>query len=796
MKNRIYIIIAFLLISMQSFSIDKLIFQQNPQTRKEDFTTTLFPNLSGWYIQDLKVPADYTLGFKIVVELSAPETPISGSTIFRLGGIYKVGNTENFHSGYALRLKDDTFVTERMISLEGKNAKSISYSAWNKKMLEKGHNYSLVFDIDETRLRVTAYKDENRDTPVIEYEFNGLAHSQLRKILSGEDGPGLFSTIAICTDKRIPIRLVSVYTLTNSVVVDNPQTSQPFIANLANSSLYIRPVNGDFDKGTPQEINTLKDPFWSMWEITPLYDKNRLRTEYKAKIRNLQSNKYMIVKDASTADLTPITQGADDLGNKDNTTWNVEFESQFKFTLKNKKTQCYAVVKDASTSPGARVVQYSTAITPNSKWSFTSSSFNDSSPIETGYYKIKNKNSNLYLALGSDFHYARQQPQYTYGSDDIWYVEKQPGGVYSIRNVYLNKYMVALSQKFATDPYIYFNDIDAGEGMSGRYLWGFIPYENLGMEIRQAYCNQSLGILDASKTANAQCYLYSKSSSTPPSHEFWEFIPVDYTLDVNMEGFYKIKYASSNKYLVVKEASISAGTPIVASSSADAHNGWWYLKKADAGGYLIYNVGNNLLMTNQVSTPTSNGTVKQYYPETGSGQKSQEWRIYHSNEQNKYLISNFNGGKGLAFNEPTPDNTQAITRFQYTASAKWIFEPVILSSKSTRSSILEPEDGIYETIPIFDSSKNDFEEKEGIVKNDNISIRGAIEAFCVDNTLLAKSDNIIKSIDIYDISGKRVGHSIVANYFASIDVAQLSKGAYIAVIQTEEAGLQSVKFIK
>lgn len=789
MKNKFYIIIVFFLVSVQSLFAgrDVLIFQQNPQTRKADFEIPKYPNLEGWYIKDLKIAEDYTSGFKIRVDFSVPQTLFDNATVFRLGAVYNEGNTQNYHNGYILKLEDNTFKTERLISF-GDDNKLVTYSAWDKNLLKKGHNYSLIFEIDETRLRITTYEDENMDIPMTEYEFNGLSHSHLRTILSGKDH-GIFNTIGICLDKRIAIHLLSVYTLSNAVEVDNPQTTNPFIAYIkANSGFYIRPKDGDTKKGAELEVNTLQDPTWSMWEITPLYDNKRTTANFKAKLRNIQSNRYMVVKNGSTADLAPISQWSNGIDN--NTIWDVHYDKSGKVTLQNELTQKYAVVKDASMSVGAKVVQYSTAFTPNSSWLFLSAGFN--TPKKSGYYRIKNINSGLYLGLGSELTWIRQEPMGIYGTSDIWHVEEQPGGLYTIKNVYKNQYLVENFLKMRPYPYPYVADLDPEYGKVGTSLWALIQY-NSGIEIVQAHHKEDLVVENASKQAGAYCRLWAKNSATTPSaNALWEFIPVDYTLDVDLGGFYKIKYASTNQYLVVKDASSSENQPVISYPTANTNNARWYLRKTDVGGYLIYNVNSNLLLTNTMLSLASDGFVTQNYKRNNETQKSQEWRVYHSNEQNKFLISSYDGGNGLTFAIPTMELTQAITTSEHTADSKWIFEPVVLPVTHTRSINMEPEDGIFEIIPTTEISKNN---SVGI-KNTSLPIDSRTEAYCVGNDLLAKSDCIIKSIDIYDFSGRLMGKSKVSNYFTSIDVSKLSKGTYIAVIHIEESESKSIKFIK
>lgn len=783
MKNRIYIIIAFLFLSIASYSNnndDVLILSVKAQTDSAEFVLPEFPNLKGWYLKSLSVPVDYTSGFKVKIEFSVPQNAIDKAKIFRLGGVYRVGNDYSFRRGYSLILQNNCFLTERSVSLEEKEAQIISYTSWDRHILERGCNYTLIFEIDETRLRITTYEDGNPDNERVEYEFNGLANSHLRTILSGYDTPGELYAPAICIDKRLPVRKLEVYELGSGVKVDDPQTSEPFVSYLKNSTgeVYMRPVGGDTENGVAQEVNNLSPPLWSMWEVKPLFDKNRKPSNYKSKIRNLQSNRFMVVQHASTAEEAPITQWADEGNN--NSIWNVQFQSTGNLFMKSVSTNKYAAPRDGHTSYGARVVQYGTPGNHRSSWSFIPSSFD--APIATGYYKLKNRSTNLYLGLGSDFSYVRLEPfNNYYGTDNIWYVEKRPGGIYTMKNVYMNQYLFINFLKRKPYPYPYLDDIDPNYGLNGLYFWTF-EKQGTAYQIVQAHHNEAL--VPEGSGVDTYCKL-TRKVNPPSSNALWEFVPVDFSLNMNLGGFYKLKYAPTNQYLVVKNASKDANEIVVSYPTADTKNGWWYFIKTDLGGYMIYNVNSGLLLKNNPPTPKENGYCNQYYPEQGTNKKSEQWEIRHSNEMNKYIIYSYSGGKALAFDEPAQTLSQAVTRSQFTSSAKWFLEPITLQTSNTRSLTPESEneiDGMIQELP----------------KNENVTINkiGGIEAFCIDNELLVKCDYIIKSIDILDVSSKLIGSYEVSNYFAGINASDLSSGEYIAVINTEELGQSKVKFTK
>lgn len=112
-------------------------------------------------------------------------------------------------------------------------------------------------------------------------------------------------------------------------------------------------------------------------------------------IKNVNSAKYMVVRSASLLSGEPIIQNST---GEDNKLWNfipinlnVNKKTGGIYKIKNIFTNLYLVVKDASIEENASIVSWETADTPNGWWSLV--------PIENGGYALRNVNSQLYLVV-------------------------------------------------------------------------------------------------------------------------------------------------------------------------------------------------------------------------------------------------------------------------------------------------------------------------------------------------------------------------------------------------------------
>lgn len=170
-------------------------------------------------------------------------------------------------------------------------------------------------------------------------------------------------------------------------------------------------------------------------------------------IRNVHSDKYMVVADASKSSGTGIIQYGT---GEDNKLWNItpySFTSPRKvggvFRLKNIYTNLYLVVEDASMEDQARLVSWESANTPNGWWTFEN--------LETGGYAIKNVNSQLYIVIENasldEYALAVQYNRDGHNNlgNSLWALEPDNLGIqniYWLKNVHSGKYLYFSSETY------------------------------------------------------------------------------------------------------------------------------------------------------------------------------------------------------------------------------------------------------------------------------------------------------------------------------------------------------------
>lgn len=85
------------------------------------------------------------------------------------------------------------------------------------------------------------------------------------------------------------------------------------------------------------------------------------------KIRNKNSGKYAVVKDASLDNEALIIQHSTGIGNDE---WKLMFTGLNECKIKNLHSGKLLVVRNASTSVGAEIIQYDENGTENESWIF------------------------------------------------------------------------------------------------------------------------------------------------------------------------------------------------------------------------------------------------------------------------------------------------------------------------------------------------------------------------------------------------------------------------------------------
>lgn len=185
-----------------------------------------------------------------------------------------------------------------------------------------------------------------------------------------------------------------------------------------------------------------------IWMLERVYYSDSPLAAGTYKIRNSNSFKLMVVRDASKADNAGIIQynsGAE------NAEWEILPANYGFVQLRNKNSQKYLVVKDASFAPGEALVQHS-ANTQNSYWTISKEIYTESG---TRYfaYTLKNQLSGLYAVVqGASMGDGAPIMQYNTGEKNkLWAFEKQSTNT--------------LSRSFASEQESIATDLDRPEVM-------------------------------------------------------------------------------------------------------------------------------------------------------------------------------------------------------------------------------------------------------------------------------------------------------------------------------------------
>ena len=165
----------------------------------------------------------------------------------------------------------------------------------------------------------------------------------------------------------------------------------------------------------------------SRWQLLP----TSIDGEYR--VRNVDNYMYAVVEGASTEEGASIILAPP--GSEDNEIWQLERVyysdspiSSGTYKIRNDNSYKMMVVRDASIADGADIIQYSTG-EENSLWEIT--------PDLYGYVTLRNKNSLKYLVV-KDGSLAEDTELIQYGTHDsngLWKIDKvlvTEGGVYKV----------------------------------------------------------------------------------------------------------------------------------------------------------------------------------------------------------------------------------------------------------------------------------------------------------------------------------------------------------------------------
>lgn len=628
MYKKIISLFLFLLLCNHIFAYYRAIY---PMTAAHDFSTE--GGLVGWYDNTISIsPTSINAGFSIQVDFSTPATPLN-ETIITLGGKWQSA----MDYGIVVQENNSSLKFLRHVTCKGTYG-FYKNDAWNPNLLKRNTNYSLKIEIDETRLRYSIWEQGKPETKLYEYEFYGMSSSYLRSILARTAKNLAFGVNLHYFPQKLIIQDLGAGVGVDPVIPE-PAVRWGHLVNL-NSNMYLR-REGSTKLGDLMYQAPNSDSANDIWELRPGYDSKRTPLSYNATFKNLYSDIFLSPQGCKKGNNIPLYETS----SSDCRYWEIgkSVKEAIYFNLRNNYTNSYATIQNKSKEPMAPVVTSETITGAECAWNFIDLKLD--SPIETGYYSIQNKNSSKYLYVKNHSTSAGEyivQHSYNGTNQNLWYIEKQPGGFYTILNMDSRLYMEVNGGSFYNDAYI----TQAGASDFGYRKW-IIKKSGDTFTIQSLASGKYLVIKDASTVDNAYAIQYNTGEDNKLwilKKENFEPLPSTWT---GLGGVYKIKNLYTNMYMVVEGASTELSKHLITWSTADAKNAWWSIIQKDNGSWLIKNLNSQLYMNVDQKSMEENASIVQWDDHDGDKGNSL-WNIIHDSrivEPDIFWIKNVRSGK-------------------------------------------------------------------------------------------------------------------------------------------------------
>lgn len=379
--------------------------------------------------------------------------------------------------------------------------------------------------------------------------------------------------------------------------------------------------------------------------------------EYK--IVNPRAGKVMVVRGASTY------AGAEIILFKDNNTnngiWileNSDSDPRY-FRLKNKNSSKYLAVSQDATSENAKLVQADLGA-KTVYWRFDCAipiQVNDG--IERGLYRLKNKNSGLYLNVLNRSEEAnailvQERNLGDITNTNIWEIAGPVGGHYVLRNMYtqynarikgnstslepivqgptgdknesswlliktgvsgeyklrnVNNYMFAVvknASKYEYTPVVQYESADTDNAIwiLERYYYSDSPIKDGAYIVENANSGQMMVVKNAQWADNTPLIQYPSEGSNSI-----------FEISGFRDGYVLIKHKITDKFVVVQNMSFDEGANIVQyGTTAPGTNGYWRIEKvpnSDPSKFYITNMGSGLKVAVANASFQTNAPIRQ-----------------------------------------------------------------------------------------------------------------------------------------------------------------------------------------
>lgn len=420
---------------------------------------------------------------------------------------------------------------------------------------------------------------------------------------------------------------------------------------------------------------------------------------------NPRSGKVMVVKNASTsvgADIIQFKQNG-----TDNEVWILEYsDSDTKyFRLKNKKSGKYLAVNQDATSDNAKLIQANIGA-QTVYWKFESAvPIIDNDGIEEGYYRIKNKNSGLYLDVQnrSEAYNTMLVQEKNAGdltSTNLWYIGESVGGSYFMRNLVTQQLVRIKGNDTSLEPIV---QGEIGTKSEGNWLLLKTGVEG-EYKLRNVNNYMFAVVKDAAKTEHHPIVQYESADT---DNAIWILERYYYSDSPIKTGSYYIQNVNSRMKLAVDYASLDDGAPIIQYPSEGSNFVFEILEIRD--GYVIINHPYSQKKVQVHNKSLAEGERIIQYGYKGPGTNGY-WRIEKSSTLAPvhYYIYNMRSGLKMSIaNASLKAGGRAVQSGATGAHTEWNFYPVATTRSVEPADRVEKTAGKYENLIVNADLNND-----------------------------------------------------------------------------------------
>lgn len=327
-------------------------------------------------------------------------------------------------------------------------------------------------------------------------------------------------------------------------------------------------------------------------------------------ITNQYSDKHIVVAEPSLEDNALITQTSSVSKTQ---SWILQNTGQNKeCKIVNPRAGKVMVVKDASTYAGAEIILFKDNNTNNGIWILEKS---DSDPR---YFRLKNKNSGKYLAVYQDATSDNAKlVQADLGAKTVYWrfdcaipIQANDGieyGLYRLKNKNSGLYLNVLNRSEEANA-VLVQEKNLGD-ITPTNIWEIAGGVGGHYVLRNMYNQYNARI----KGNNTPLEPIVQGPAGDKNESSWLLIKT------GVEGEYKLRNVNNYMFAVVKDASKSEYVPVVQYESADTDNAIWILERyyySDSpikdGTYLVENANSGLMMVVQDAQWADNAPLIQY----------------------------------------------------------------------------------------------------------------------------------------------------------------------------------------